>query len=1215
VLDLSQSGASPTPTPTLTPTATPPSNPQVNLTLNPSRTGYPHPLESDAGWGGGSYPWDMLDGKTAYTDTWVHGLAFTGGKQSWMGQPCGWRQATVNFGALKAFSRVLVWHHGDEHIPNTYVVEYWNGASWLPTGGTSTVRWDLRSDTITWGAIPTETIFPTVTGSKVRFRLNNCDITHGWIYQFDVFGNGTTGPTLTPTSTGTPTATINPNCPGPEPVPATTSSFFTDPTPTVTSSTSVVQAHKELSGYPNYGVTDGRSDILYTGQAATWRFSLPSSVDPATVQSAFFRVSIIGDDHYGIDTSRYTFAVWGNGTRSCTAPISVPHGSPFGTRFTNWVQQDYPVSLSSSDYTLTIANRSSTSGGDWLAVDWIELHLSVSAGTISPTPIPTLTPTPNPQINLALNTSRTGYPNPLESDPGWGGGSYPWDMLDGKTAYTDTWAHGLAFTGGKQSWMGQPCGWRQATLNFGALKTFSRILVWHHGEDHIPNTYMVEYWDGANWQSTGGTSTVRWDLRSDTTTWGAIPTETIFSPVTASKARFRLNNCDITHGWIYEFEVFAGGGTTPVPTYTPTNSPTPLPSATSDGWTFCADEWQVCSFSGTKEVRYGANGTYAYGTFTNGVGCNNSVFGDPLFGVFKHCDYRDVTITPTPSVTASATPTRTATGTATPTATRTVTSTPTNTPTATLTPTPINQPPSVNSNGPYSVEEGGNVSLTAWGDDPEGSALTFRWDLDDDGSFETSGQMVTFSASELDGPSNQKVRVQAMDGGGLSATDQTTVEILNAAPSATFDTPPVVDEGSPILLSLTDATDPSTADQSAGFRYAFDCGDGKGYSAPGSENSASCPTNDNDARTVLGTLLDKDSGERRYTAVVAVRNVVPTIHLGSDVVLNEGDSLNRTGSFTDPGADTWSATVDYGDGSGVQPLTLTGTAFNLSHAYKPDDGQYTLTVIVTDDDGGSGTDTRTVTVQNVAPAAYINSIAGGAEFVVVGVSVDLSGSFTDLGTLDTHSASINWDDGSPIQSLGLVTGTLGSVHTYQTAGTYTIALAINDDDSGMGSAMATITVVAPAGATQETITDLKALAQDPTLTPLVKTAIQSALVRLDGSNGGKANNGALDHLQSGDWNAALQQIKQAIQDLETAEAADSSLDLTAAKQLLAWTAQSVASDIIARAAAVANTPAKQQVVNHAKSLLSQGESLLVAGDYLGAVTKFQSALQKAQSVL
>ncbi len=161
------------------------------------------------------------------------------------------------------------------------------------------------------------------------------------------------------------------------------------------------------------------------------------------------------------------------------------------------------------------------------------------------------------QQNIALGAGTS------ESDPGWGGGSYPADMVDGLTYYTDTWAHGLAFTGGPAGWGGEACGWRQATLDFGAPKTFSRALVWHHGADHIPSTYDLEVWDGSSWVSAGGTSSVRWDLEvppAGVSGWGAIPTEHLFPEVTAQKVRFVLNNCNITHGWIYEFEVFGGSG-------------------------------------------------------------------------------------------------------------------------------------------------------------------------------------------------------------------------------------------------------------------------------------------------------------------------------------------------------------------------------------------------------------------------------------------------------------------------------------------------------------------------------------------------------------------------------------------------------------------------------------------------------------------------------
>ncbi|MDD2753091.1 MAG: hypothetical protein PHT44_00535 [Candidatus Portnoybacteria bacterium] len=56
-------------------------------------------------------------------------------------------------------------------------------------------------------------------------------------------------------------------------------------------------------------------------------------------------------------------------------------------------------------------------------------------------------------------------------------------------------------------------------------------------------------------------------------------------------------------------------------------------------WQYCAGEGGYCSFSGTKVVRYGERGTYVQDDFTGGTACTNGVFGDPLPGVSKHCDY------------------------------------------------------------------------------------------------------------------------------------------------------------------------------------------------------------------------------------------------------------------------------------------------------------------------------------------------------------------------------------------------------------------------------------------------------------------------------------------------------------------------------------------------------------------------------------------------
>jgi serine protease len=68
-------------------------------------------------------------------------------------------------------------------------------------------------------------------------------------------------------------------------------------------------------------------------------------------------------------------------------------------------------------------------------------------------------------------------------------------------------------------------------------------------------------------------------------------------------------------------------------TTTPTTTPT---------WTYCASENGTCSFSGTRDVRYGTATSFVTKTFTGSVKCSNSVFGDPAFGIVKSCSYSSV---------------------------------------------------------------------------------------------------------------------------------------------------------------------------------------------------------------------------------------------------------------------------------------------------------------------------------------------------------------------------------------------------------------------------------------------------------------------------------------------------------------------------------------------------------------------------------------------
>lgn len=87
-----------------------------------------------------------------------------------------------------------------------------------------------------------------------------------------------------------------------------------------------------------------------------------------------------------------------------------------------------------------------------------------------------------------------------------------------------------------------------------------------------------------------------------------------------------------------------------------------------------------------------------------------------------------------------------------------------------------NQAPTAETGGPYVVLAGRAVQLTASGADPDGSQVTFAWDLDNDGVFETPGQVVEFSPSGSLG-TVYPVWVQVTDATGLTREAQTTVTV------------------------------------------------------------------------------------------------------------------------------------------------------------------------------------------------------------------------------------------------------------------------------------------------------------------------------------------------------------------------------------------------------------------------------------------------------
>jgi hypothetical protein len=132
---------------------------------------------------------------------------------------------------------------------------------------------------------------------------------------------------------------------------------------------------------------------------------------------------------------------------------------------------------------------------------------------------------------------------------------------------------------------------------------------------------------------------------------------------------------------------------------------------------------------------------------------------------------------------------------------------------------------------------------------------------------------VSFSAASLDGPSIYTLAVQVTDNGGLTATDQATVNVLNVLPTATFtSTSNTIVVGQSVTLSFSNPFDPGAEDAATGFLYSYDCtNDGSFELADSPLSSYACTYPVAGVFTARGRIADKDGGFTDHTAAITVQ--------------------------------------------------------------------------------------------------------------------------------------------------------------------------------------------------------------------------------------------------------------------------------------------------------------------------------------------------------
>ncbi len=432
---------------------------------------------------------------------------------------------------------------------------------------------------------------------------------------------------------------------------------------------------------------------------------------------------------------------------------------------------------------------------------------------------------------------------------------------------------------------------------------------------------------------------------------------------------------------------------------------------------------------------------------------------------------------------------------------------------------------SINVSSP-SIDEGGSVTVSGTFTDPALGSETYSgtatWSDGVASAVSAAAGTFTTTRSFPDDHPNTgtpsdtftvAVTITDSDGGSDMATSP-VVTVNNVAP--TVDTVTLssssIDEGDPAVTVSGTFSDPAlgvgtetfsgTAQWSDGQSTPLTVGSGTFSTSRSFPDDHPMTATASDVFTVEITITDDDLGSGSDTSGdLTVGNLAPVV--GPPTVSpepsNEGSPVASSATFDDAAfgepTESFTCTVDYGDGEGAVGAALAGnTCTGPPHIYA-DNGFYDVTFEVTDDDTGVGFETSSHEVSNVDPT--ITATTNSAEEcgdTPDGTPVEVSADFTDpgfdkaiAGTLeDFDNSTIDWgdltvDSATVAETPGgegvPTTGTVSGSHVYASGGIYTITITVEDDDGGTDTATLTALVtgvgLTPAGLLGVVGTDFK----------------------------------------------------------------------------------------------------------------------------------------------
>ena len=376
------------------------------------------------------------------------------------------------------------------------------------------------------------------------------------------------------------------------------------------------------------------------------------------------------------------------------------------------------------------------------------------------------------------------------------------------------------------------------------------------------------------------------------------------------------------------------------------------------------------------------------------------------------------------------------------------------------------QPPNADAGGDIEIVEGDSVVLLdgSKSSDPEGE-LSYRWELLGQSYGGMSVGVGTSSLPDLQDDGAFSATLTVTDALGQTASDTTEIRIRNAAPSVSPIEPRFVTTGATVGIEAQ-FTDPGPVDTHSA---TVDWGSGSAAANVSQSSGGGTVTAQTTASGVGSTqavlcVQDDDGGQACESFELTVVEP-PSITEPAPRVVDEGSPfiILEASATAAPEASPLSGFWEL-EGLVYEGMSVAVTS--QAHAGLRDDGALTANLHVTDALGGEASAALDISVVNVPPAFLPFP---STYTIAVGENLELAIPFVDAGLLDTHDATVAWDDGAP--QAATVTGEAGQ-HLVQTskrfvsAGTHTASVCVSDDDGAETCQTLSVRVVAPQNASR-----------------------------------------------------------------------------------------------------------------------------------------------------